>query len=337
MTEKEEHLVQLKKHSNLSFAVIFPARNEEKTVGNICSSILKHKCVMNLIDELVVMNDRSTDNTYKVTMDAFNECNNELYRAKCHIFNTTNIATPYNYVGKGAVLWKSLLMTKSSHIIFIDSDHEEYDSIPIWILNFIKCYLLNNNIKFIKGYFSQSIIKRDGASGRVSELVMIPLISILFPNIPSCIHPGCGEQSATRDFLININNFPAHYAIECCLWIEANLKYDKTEIKQIDLITKTAKKQSLTALRSMSASISSYLIRKRFNLFADSDDLLGKLIKTQDLKMNDSTNIINIDTFPSIKSFINETHGKSSINFNKKSAELLVFIVSICIICFLIL
>ena len=268
---------------------------------------------MNLIDELVVMNDASTDDTCKVTTTAFNECNDKLHKSKGRIFNTKDLSS-YNdksippFIGKGAVLWKSLLVTTSSVIIFIDADHREYDLIPIWIMKFIKCYLYDNNVQFVKGYFSESIKSRNGVTGRVSDLVMTPLLSLLFPNIPACIHPGCGEQSAKREFLINITNFPAHYAVECCLWVEANLQFNKSEIKQIDLVKKDAKKQSTLSLRLMSATISSYLIKRKFNLFENNKNtkiLLGEKLKTQELSMNDNINSINIDVFPSINSYLN--------------------------------
>ena len=334
-SNEEQTLQKLKERSTLTFAVVFPARNEEKTIGNICSTILKHVSVMNLIDELIVMNDRSTDDTFEATTAAFDNCNDKLHKSKCRIFNTKDLLS-YNdksipsFTGKGAVLWKSLLVTTSSVIVFIDADHREYDLLPIWIIKFIKCYLYDNNVQFVKGYFSESIKSRNGVTGRVSELVMIPLQSILFPNIPACIHPGCGEQSAKREFLINITNFPAHYAVECCLWIEANLQMNKSQIKQIDLVKKDAKKQSTISLRLMSATISSYLIKRKFNLFDHNNNtttLLGEKLKSQDLNMNDIIYSINIDVFPSVNSYL-----KSKQNFCNTKADWTQLFIVTCLI-----
>ena len=339
-------LIALKNSCGLTFAVVFPCKNEAKTIGNICESILNDSSCTMLLDELLVMNDDSTDNSGVIVDQIFDKYSYS--NITCSLYNTKTLThykqVPFpKYIGKGAVMWKSLFLIESDIIIFIDSDHETYNLIPKWIIQFITQFLLNpTSLQFVKGYFSKNIKNRNGMSGRVSDLVMLPLLSLLYPNITNnnnsinsnnnndngnfnnesiAVHIGCGEQAARKEWLMQIDNFPAHYAIEICLWLEAQIRFGNCQnvsIKQIDLKEKIARKHNTLQLRLMASTIMSYIIKKRFGLFtgsinsshADANNslvlgtvLASKMFDEKD-RLAEKYENINVDVFPSADSII---------------------------------
>lgn len=82
-------------------AVIIPAYNEEKTIGNVISSALK----VELLSEIIVVNDGSTDRTLDIAQK----------------YNVKIIDLKEN-LGKGGALRKGVNFTDSDVILFLDAD-----------------------------------------------------------------------------------------------------------------------------------------------------------------------------------------------------------------------
>lgn len=87
---------------NVQVAAIVPAFNEEKTIGNVISVLAKS----DLLDEIIVISDGSTDNTKQVSEKAGATLVHEL---------------PVKN-GKGAAMLHGLAHTDASVIVFFDAD-----------------------------------------------------------------------------------------------------------------------------------------------------------------------------------------------------------------------
>ncbi len=85
----------------MTVSVLIPAYNEEKTITDVIDAAK----ACEIVDEIIVIDDGSTDNTYKVAKDTGVEV----------------IRVPHN-VGKGGALKKGLEASKGDIIVFLDAD-----------------------------------------------------------------------------------------------------------------------------------------------------------------------------------------------------------------------
>ena len=95
-----ERVVSMK--SGTTVAVVVPARNESATVGAVLDAVLAHR---ELVDELVVVNDNSVDDTSTV--------------ADHHGARVIRLEGPS---GKGEAMRAGLSATTSDLVVFLDAD-----------------------------------------------------------------------------------------------------------------------------------------------------------------------------------------------------------------------
>ena len=108
-----DDLVAARQRSGTTISVCLPARNEEATVGQIVATV--HRNLVDhapLVDEVVVMDDGSTDATAEAAawegaqVFAVEEVLPDLPRGS----------------GKGNALWKSLYVCEGDVIVWLDAD-----------------------------------------------------------------------------------------------------------------------------------------------------------------------------------------------------------------------
>ncbi len=90
-----------------STSVVIPAYNEEKRIEKFLNELLYFKEKNNFIKEVIVVNDGSTDSTYKIL---------KKYKNKIRVLNH-NVNK-----GKGAAVKTGVLAATGSNIIFMDAD-----------------------------------------------------------------------------------------------------------------------------------------------------------------------------------------------------------------------
>ncbi len=232
----KNRLLKLKEKRGLSFGVALPTKNEEKTIGKILRII--KKC-QPLVDEILVVDSGSTDRTREI-------CKKEGVR----VILDRKIAKELNLSlkrGKGWNLWSSVYYLNTDVILWVDSDIKNFHE--RFILGLIGPFLVDKKIKFIKGYYERP--KKDG---RVTELVVKPLINFVFPELKKFIQPLSGEYGGRKEFLEKIE-FYSGYSVEIALLIQAILYLKEDEIGQVYLKKRIHKLQDISALRRMSGSI----------------------------------------------------------------------------------
>ena len=131
--------------------VIIPALNEEKTIAQVIKLINSS----HLVDEILVIDDKSFDNTIKKSR-----------LPKVRIYTSPSI-------GKGASMRDGMLLAKNEVIVFLDADILTY---PPNIVELLAGPILDGEADFVKSCF-------DRQAGRVTELVAKPLLSLLFPEL----------------------------------------------------------------------------------------------------------------------------------------------------------
>lgn len=207
--------------------LIIPAYNEEKTIKNTIRAAKQSKYV----DEIIVVDDCSTDNTYKIA-------SKEGIKVLRHETNK----------GKGRAIKTGIINSKNEVICFIDAD------IPQWngflISKIIKPVALNE-VDFVKTTFNRFM-------GRVTLLTAKPMLKLLFPSI-NLQQPLSGQFCTKKSFLekIKIEN---RYGIDIGIIIDAEQK--KLKIKEVYLGTITNKSKSLENLSPMAEEVAKTIAKK---------------------------------------------------------------------------
>ncbi len=267
-----KRLVQLKKKKTKKkkISLVIPTLNEEENIGRVVS-ILKKKLMdrYNLLDEILVVDSGSTDNTEKISK-----------KAGAKFFFSEKYLRKYGKAkGKGENLWKSLYLAQGDIIIFLDADIKNMHS--RFVYGLVGPLLTNDDIMFTKAFYKRPIKVGEEivplGGGRVTELLIRPLFNMYFPRLSGFIQPLSGEYAGTRELLERIPFFTG-YGVETGMLIDIQKKFGLRSIAQVDLFKRIHRNQSLANLSNMAFGI--------LQVFAKRANTLGKLILVKDVRKN---------------------------------------------------
>ncbi len=239
-----DRLVALKQAQGLTISLGLPTLNEEETVGKVFTTIRKALMVDHpLLDEIVLIDSMSTDKTVEIA-EALGV---PVYRHP-QIMPETG-----SYVGKGEALWKSLFVMQGDIIAWIDTDIVNIH--PRFVYGLLGPLLVSPRLHYVKGFYRRPLRIGDtiqaGGGGRVTELVVRPLINHYFPELSGIVQPLSGEYAGRREVLERVPFFSS-YAVETGLLIDIWAQYGLSAIAQVDLKERIHHNKPLEALSKMS-------------------------------------------------------------------------------------
>lgn len=267
-------LVEEKQKKNLKISLCLPTLNEEKTIAKEII-IMKSELMTRypLVDELIVIDSGSTDNTAEIAAS---------FGADVHIANEI-LPHLEQFKGKGENLWKALYITKGDIIVYIDADIKNIHH--RFAYGLIGPLLLYDNIKYSKAFYDRpiSIGKnkiRPTGGGRVTELVIRPLFSLFFPELTQIIQPLSGEYAGFRELFEKIP-FPIGYGVETSMILDIYEKWGLDVIAQVDLDRRIHRNQDTKALGRMSFAILKTFIdrQRRSGLIDLKENLFDEIIQ----------------------------------------------------------
>jgi len=187
----------------MKLSVIFPARNEGKTIAQCVETVLKSKCE----PEVLVIDGHSSDNTGA-----------EAKRAGA----TVIMQSEGVYPGKGRAMKdgiKGALSGGADYIVFLDADIENMT--PEWV-DLLAEPVIEKACHMSRGYY-----QRAGYDGAVTKLVAKPLSWTFFPEIAHFNQPLSGEICGTSELfqaLLKSQDWPDGWGVDIWLLIEAAMK-----------------------------------------------------------------------------------------------------------------
>lgn len=236
-------LLDAKRASGTRVSLVVPARNEAATVGAVvtrCREVLLETA--ELVDEIVVIDSDSTDNTYEVASDA----GAWVYRA-AEIRPDLGVRT-----GKGEAMWKSLFVTTGDVIVFMDADLVDWDT--HFVPGLLGPLLTDPDVALVKGFYQRPGEAGPYEGGRVTELTARPLIALLFPHLAGLVQPLAGEWAVRRDHFARLS-VPTGYAVEIASVIDTARTLGVDAIAQVDLGRRAHSHQGLLDLGAMATQI----------------------------------------------------------------------------------
>lgn len=235
-------------------SVVLPARNEAPTIGEIVTVIRTGLMDTGIVDELIVMDDRSTDDTAAIAT-----------AAGARVIATADVAPELDLdAGKGEALWKSLLETSGDIVCWCDADVTDFDG--SYVLGLVGALLSDPGALFAKACYDRPVDHSDGSptvltGGRVTELVARPLIALLYPDLADIVQPLSGEFAARRHAVESVP-FGRGYSVDLALLIDVTRMFGRRSITQVDVGSRKHRHQPLLDLGVQATAITSMALRK---------------------------------------------------------------------------
>jgi glucosyl-3-phosphoglycerate synthase len=224
-------------------SVCLPARDEESTVGEIVRSIRTTLVQRNgLVDEILVVDDHSTDATARIAA-----------AAGARVIAAADVLPAHgDGHGKGAAMWKSLAEADGDLIVWCDADVIGFE--PHFVTGLLGPLLTRAETGFVKGFYERPAPESGDRGGRVTELVARPMAALLFPHLSSLIQPLSGEYAGRRD-LLELLPFVEGYGVDIALLIDIAARFGTDVIAQVDLGTRIHRNRPLDELSAQAAAV----------------------------------------------------------------------------------
>ncbi|HEY3773894.1 MAG TPA: glucosyl-3-phosphoglycerate synthase [Solirubrobacteraceae bacterium] len=239
-----ERLLELKHGRGAT--VIIPVRECADTIAAVLDRTLAPALDAGLVDELVVVDAGSRDETARVAA---------AHGARV-IQQDAVLAELGPALGKGDAMWRALAVTDGEIVCFLDGD--TLDPAPSHLLGLLGPLLADPSLGFVKGAFErpfdtgQERLAHEG--GRVTELMARPLINLHAPLLAGFAQPLAGEFAARRELLEQIP-FPVGYGVEIATLLDALAVCGLDGLAECNLGTRQNRHQSLRALGEMAYEV----------------------------------------------------------------------------------
>lgn len=221
-----EALVAMKARQRVS--VCIPTLNEAETIGAIVATVRNELMErVPLVDEILVIDSNSADRTREIAAEA-----------GARVFQSAEIAPEAgSHCGKGENLWKALHASSGEIVCFLDGDIANFH--PGFVTGLVGPLLTDPEIDYVKAYYERPLANGDAlhstGGGRVSEILVRPLLSVFYPELTPILQPLSGEYAARRGLFESLP-FPTGYGVEIAHLIDLAGAGKLSRIAQTDLV-----------------------------------------------------------------------------------------------------
>jgi glucosyl-3-phosphoglycerate synthase len=244
------HLADQKAGQGQKVSVCLPARDEARTVGTIVDDLRRSLVERTgLVDEILVVDDHSTDSTAAVARSAGARV--------VAVDDVLPELAPGE--GKGEALWKSVAAAEGDLIVWCDADITDFG--PRFVVGLVGPLLARADIGFVKGFYDRPVEGSAHGGGRVTELMARPLIATLFPHLASVVQPLSGEYAGRRGLLERLP-FVQGYGVDLGLLVDISELEGTEVIAQVDLGTRRHRNRPLDELGPQALAVLQTALRR---------------------------------------------------------------------------
>ncbi len=221
-------------------SVCIPARDEGSTVGSVVRAVVQPFLARaggnGLVDEVIVLDDGSTDDTAEQAGDA----------------GARVVRGPGGSGGQGHAMAAALEAAVGDVIVFLDADVA--NTTPAFVTCMLGPLLLFDHVALVKGFYTRPIHGQPTGGGRVTELVARPVLELLFPELSEVRQPLAGETAAHR-WVFEKVGFAHGYGVELGLLIDVAAHFGPDSLAQVDLGERIHRNRPLDELRPQAVDV----------------------------------------------------------------------------------
>ena len=234
-----ERAVQAKAGRTISLCI--PCRDEANTIGGLVTLAKNALGGSNgLVDEIIVLDDRSIDGSADVARGA-----------GATVVPISEVHEKHGEGrGKGNALWASLIVSKGDIVVWCDADVTSFE--PDWVTRLVAPLLLDDHNAIVKAHYHRPT--ELGGGGRTTELVARPLLSLFYPELADLHQPLAGEYAVRRSAMADIP-FVQGWGVEIAMLIDVAGRFGIDTITQVDLGVRHHRNQPLLSLAVQAAEV----------------------------------------------------------------------------------
>ena len=243
-----ERVVETKARGGRTVSVCIPCRDEVATIGSLVRSIRAELMDRHgLVDELIVLDDRSTDDSATVAR-----------RAGATVVPIGDVHATHGVGhGKGNALWATLAASTGDLVVWCDGDVTTFE--PVWVAHLLAPLLDDDSVALVKARYDRPTT--DGGGGRTTELVARPLLSLYEPALTALHQPLSGELAGRRSVLERIP-FVEGWGVEIAMLVDIARRCGADAIAQVDLGVRKHRHRSLHELSVQAAEVMATLLAR---------------------------------------------------------------------------
>jgi glucosyl-3-phosphoglycerate synthase len=221
-------------------SVCIPARDEGSTVGSVVRAVVQPFLASaggnGLVDEVIVVDDGSTDDTAEQAAGA----------------GARVVQGVEAEGGKGQAMAAALAASSGDVVVFLDADVA--NTTPAFVSGMLGPLLFFNDVALVKGFYTRPLHGDPTGGGRVTELVARPLLELLFPELADVRQPLAGETAAHR-WVFEKVVFADGYGVELGLLIDVAQLLGPAALAQVDLGVRIHRNRPLHELRPQATDV----------------------------------------------------------------------------------
>lgn len=231
----------LEAKGELTVTVCFPCRDEAATIGPLVAAVRRELVDrVPVVDELLVLDDRSTDDTPAVAASA-----------GATVVPIEEVHAQHGVGhGKGNALWASLVASRGDIVVWCDGDITSFS--PDWVVHLVAPFTMKQELALVKAMYQRP--DTGGGGGRTTELVARPLLSLFAPDLAPLTQPLSGEFAGRRTFLEQIP-FVEGWGVEIAMLLDLVERFGVGSVAQVDLGVRRHRHRSLHSLSVQAAEV----------------------------------------------------------------------------------
>lgn len=229
-------------------SMCIPCRDEVATIGSLVGAIRAGLVERHgVVDELIVLDDRSTDDTAVVAE-----------RAGATVVPIGDVHDRYGVGhGKGNALWATLAVSTGDFVVWCDGDVTSFQ--PSWVAHLLAPLLDDDTVHLVKARYDRPT--HAGGGGRTTELVARPLLSLYLPELTGLHQPLSGEFAGRREVLEQLP-FVEGWGVEIAMLADLAQRFGAASIAQVDLGVRMHRHRALHELSVQAAEVTAALLAR---------------------------------------------------------------------------